>query len=79
MRVVLAIGLGIVMGIGAMFAVGFVAVVLGVESSAAGALEGLFLMGGLGLGVWLALRDKEHSGSKPTVSREEWGRRPGER
>jgi hypothetical protein len=75
MRVLKGIGLGLAMGIGAMFAVGFVNVVLGVESSAAGALEGLFLMGGLGLGVWLVLRDKEHSGSKPTLPPEEWGKR----
>jgi hypothetical protein len=75
MKVLGAIGLGVVMGIGAMFAVGFFMVVLNVESSAAGTLEGLFLMGGLGLGVWLVLRDKEHSGSKPTLPPEEWGKR----
>jgi hypothetical protein len=72
MQIVKAIGLGLLMGFGSMFSIGFVNVILGVESSIAGAIEGLVFIGGFALGMVLIL-----IGNKPvrlTVPPEEWGK-----
>lgn len=75
MRVAKAIGLGFLLAVTAMFGMGFFAIVLGMESSVAGMLEGLAFMGGLGLGVYLVYRGDKHKPPQITVPPEEWGRR----
>jgi hypothetical protein len=74
MRVLKAIGIGLAMGIGGMFAVGFINVVLGVEDSVAGMIEGLVFMAGLTLGLVLVLKGDKPKPPRLTVDPSEWGK-----
>jgi hypothetical protein len=71
-KTMVAIGLGLLLAITAMFGVGFLNVVFAVPTNPyiAGALEGLAFFAGFALGMYLGLREPP----RPTVSREEWGR-----